>query len=735
MNSESINVHMMTKSIDQFDSVIIGLGKTGISVVEFLAKREETFAVVDSRLQPPELKTLEQSYPQVPVYLGCLDENILCAARQLIVSPGVSLSDPAIRTAVEQGVNIVGDIELFCRQISTPIIGITGSNGKSTVVSLLNNMIKGAGKTVKLGGNIGTPVMDLISHEVPDFYVLELSSFQLETTSALNAVASVVLNVSADHMDRYNDMREYGLAKEKICNGNGVIVINLDDEIVAGFDKTGREHISFTLAEPKQGSFGIRMVSGKRWLAHGESLLLPAADLLIEGDHNLSNALAALALGTAIGLPVDSMLCTLREFSGLAHRCQWIANINGVDWYNDSKATNVGASCAAIKGLASKGKLILIAGGEGKNADFSPLSTASVGRVKACILIGHDANLLAKAIEDVVSVYFATDMNSAVLLAADLACEKDIVLLSPACASFDMFSDYQARGDSFTNSVCSLKGGGELMQRLRSRMPPQASRNIKLIEHYDFWLISVVIFLIFLGLVMVASSSITVADRIYNDPLHYFWRQAVAIILGLGFAILIIKTPLNLWQRLSLPVLLAGIFLLILVLVPGIGREVNGSMRWINLGPINIQSSEIVKICIIIYLAGYMVRHMEKVRDSFVGFICPIGVVTVVAGLLLLEPDYGSAAVLFATVLGMLFMGGVPLSRFFTWVVTASLVLISLAIISPYRLQRLTSFIDPWQDPFNSGFQLTQALIAFGRGDWFGIGLLVTASGTSALLA
>ncbi len=206
MSSEFINAHIMTKSIDQFDSVIIGLGKTGMSVVKFLAKREETFVVVDSRLQPPELKTLQQLYPEVPVYLGGLDENILCSVRQLIVSPGVSLSEPAIRTAVEQGVNVVGDIELFCQQISTPIIGITGSNGKSTVASLLNNMIKSAGKTVKLGGNIGTPVMDLISHEEPDFYVLELSSFQLETTSLeqkrLSNAPETLLRIKSSHFLR-----------------------------------------------------------------------------------------------------------------------------------------------------------------------------------------------------------------------------------------------------------------------------------------------------------------------------------------------------------------------------------------------------------------------------------------------------------------------------------------------------------------------------------------------------
>jgi cell division protein FtsW len=240
---------------------------------------------------------------------------------------------------------------------------------------------------------------------------------------------------------------------------------------------------------------------------------------------------------------------------------------------------------------------------------------------------------------------------------------------------------------------------------------------------YDFSLLTACILLMMIGLVMVASSSITIAENLYSDPLYYFWRQLISVLIGLGGAFLIINTPLVVWQQLSSYFLFIGLIFLVAVLVPGIGREVNGSMRWIDLGPLNVQSSEIVKFCVIIYLAGYMVRHEEGLRTTFSGFIRPIAVVTLVAGLLLLEPDYGSAVVIFATALGMLFMGGVPLSRFFLWVLAASVALVSIAVLSPYRLQRLTSFIDPWQDPFNTGFQLSQALIAFGRGEWFGVGL------------
>ena len=259
------------------------------------------------------------------------------------------------------------------------------------------------------------------------------------------------------------------------------------------------------------------------------------------------------------------------------------------------------------------------------------------------------------------------------------------------------------------------------MARKQASMAAQGKSSFQL--QYDSWLISTVLFLICLGLVMVASSSIAISDRNYSDPLHYFWRQLFAVGIGLSIACAVVKTPLHIWERVSVPLLLIGIFLLSLVLIPGVGREVNGSMRWINIGGINLQSSEPVKICILSYLAGYLVRHGEKLKTSFAGFIRPIGVVTLIAGLLLWEPDYGTAVVIFATALGMLFMGGVPLGRFFAWVMAASVALGSLAVLSPYRLQRLTSFMDPWQDPFNSGFQLTQALIAFGRGEWFGTGL------------
>ncbi|MCG8324403.1 MAG: putative lipid II flippase FtsW [Thiotrichales bacterium] len=246
---------------------------------------------------------------------------------------------------------------------------------------------------------------------------------------------------------------------------------------------------------------------------------------------------------------------------------------------------------------------------------------------------------------------------------------------------------------------------------------------LSFLRRYDGWLLGVIVFLLLLGLTMVTSSSVSIADRIYQDPLYYFWRQLIAVVSGVAFALLVMRMPLQFWQTISVPLLALGVLLLILVLMPGIGKEVNGSMRWISLGPIAFQASEPVKLCIIAYMAGYLVRQNDQVKTSFAGFIRPIAVVTAISGLLLLEPDYGACIVLFATTLGMLFLAGVPLSRFFTWVLAASMALATLAVLSPYRMQRLMSFIDPWQDPFNTGFQLTQALIAFGRGDWFGVGL------------
>ncbi len=448
----------MTETRRQYDSVVVGLGKTGTSVVRYLLGQGERLAAVDSRLRPPELEHLQLLYPDLPVYLGEFNKAVLSSARQIVISPGVSIREPAIQAALATGVKVSSDVDIFCQQVKAPLVAVTGSNGKSTVVTLLSERIEESGKKAGLAGNIGTPVLELLTKDEVDFYVLELSSFQLETLKSLNATVALVLNVSPDHMDRYQGFAEYAAAKQRIYAGNGTMILNRDEPLVMGMAEQGRKMISYGLSEPDTNRFGIRMIKGESWLCYGQEGLMPASELRIHGAHNVSNALATLALGSAIDLPVHSMLKVLREFSGLPHRCQWLANINGVDWYNDSKGTNVGASCAAIEGLAENRRLVLIAGGDGKQADFSSLATAVKKHVRAVILIGKDASLIDKVLAVDCRRYFATNMEAAVNTAATVAQVGDAVLLSPACASLDMYRDYQQRGEVFCQAVQALQG-------------------------------------------------------------------------------------------------------------------------------------------------------------------------------------------------------------------------------------------------------------------------------------
>ena len=453
MSAAPDHILYMTNSQTKFDIVILGLGITGISCAGFYSGRGKSVALADSRTNPPGLAAARKRFPDMPLYLGEFDRQLLCSAATLVVSPGISVMQPAIQAAHRAGVRVIGDIELFCQNTTRPIVAVTGSNGKSTVASLVSKMIERAGKQVKLGGNIGLPALELLSGPEPDFYVLELSSFQLETTSSLNAVAAAVLNLSEDHMDRYTGMEQYANAKARIYNGSGTMIINQDDAMASAMARSGRSYICYTSREPAADAFGIRLQAGVRFIAYGEKLVCPVSDLPLQGSHNTANAMAALALGTAIGLPMDSMVAALRDFKGLPHRCQWVARINGADWINDSKGTNVGASCAAIEGLAGSNNLILIAGGDGKGADFSRLAEVAAGRVREAILIGRDANRMAAVLRDVTRVNFAGDMDAAVALAFAGAAAGDVVLLSPACASLDMFTDYQQRGNEFVAAL------------------------------------------------------------------------------------------------------------------------------------------------------------------------------------------------------------------------------------------------------------------------------------------
>ncbi len=433
-------------------TVVVGLGKTGVACARFLTERGEDVLVMDSSHEPSGLSALRKQVPNLKPILGQLDQDLLCGAARVIVSPGVPLYHPAIQAARNAGVEIIGDIELFARYAQAPVVAITGSNGKSTVTALLNEMAKAAGVDVRMGGNIGTPVLELLEQAEPALYVLELSSFQLESTSSLNAKAAVVLNLSQDHLDRYNSMDDYADAKYRIFHGDGVMVLNRDDERVAAWADAGRDCRWFGLEPPQADKeYGLMEAEGQLWLMRGQERLMAVDEMKLVGRHNFANALAALVLGDAVGLSMDGMLQALRTFAGLSHRCQWVAEQDGVNWYNDSKATNVGAAVAAISGMDDP--VVLIAGGLGKGQDFAPLKDVVAKHCRAVVMMGRDAGQIQAALGDVVPVRMAANLGEVISVARELAQPGDVVLLSPACASFDMFSGYEDRGAQFVAAV------------------------------------------------------------------------------------------------------------------------------------------------------------------------------------------------------------------------------------------------------------------------------------------
>ena len=444
-------------SHDSRFTLIVGLGKTGLACARYLASQDEPFVIVDSRSEPPALGELLQELPEAICHLGGFKAELFREAGRVLVSPGISLDEPSIEEARSAGIEVIGDIELFARNAVAPVVAITGSNGKSTVTTLLGEMASHAGRKVLVGGNIGTPALELLKQQRPDLYVLELSSFQMELTESLNATAAVVLNISDDHLDRHGDLKSYAAIKQRVFKGDGVMVLNMDDPLVAAMADAGRTVVCFSLAAPaSESDFGLTEEDGRLYLSKGSECLLDVDELRIPGRHNQANALAALALGESVGLPMKVMLEVLRQFPGLEHRCQWIAKRQGVAWYNDSKGTNVGATVAALQGMPGN-RVVLIAGGEGKDADFTPLREVVSRRARAVVLIGRDASLIEAALQGVTTVCLADDMEHAVATAAQLAETGDSVLLSPACASFDMFANYQARGDAFVTAVRGLK--------------------------------------------------------------------------------------------------------------------------------------------------------------------------------------------------------------------------------------------------------------------------------------
>ncbi len=445
-----------------FKTLIVGLGKTGVSCARYLRAQGVMAAVTDSRDNPPGLENLRQEMPDLAVFVGGFRPEVFAAAERLVVSPGVALAEPLIQEALARGVSVVGDVELFARAAEAPICAITGSNGKSTVTSLVGLMARLDGRAVAVGGNLGEPVLDLLD-PAANLYVLELSSFQLETTRSLEARVAVCLNLSPDHMDRYASLEAYAAAKAGIYAGAEIAVVNRDDPralaMVEANPPTTGLTLGFTLSTPGPDDYGPREHDGAIWLCRGERPLMPASDLLLPGRHNLANALAALALAEACGLDSHACIEALRQFRGLDHRTQFVAERRGVRWYDDSKGTNPGATIAALEGLADPehGRLVvLIAGGDGKGADFTPLGPAVARAARAVVLIGRDAPAIGRVLAEGTRVTNALDMADAVRQADALAEPGDRVLLSPACASFDMFDDYIHRGRVFAEAVRRL---------------------------------------------------------------------------------------------------------------------------------------------------------------------------------------------------------------------------------------------------------------------------------------
>ena len=438
--------------------VVAGLGISGVAAVNFLHEHGYRVAVTDSRKTPP---GHDQIPSDVQISFGQLDQELLLQAEEIVISPGLDPQLPEIQAAIAQGIAVVSEIQILRRFTDKPIMAITGSNAKSTVTTLIGLMAKDAGVKVAVGGNLGRPALDLTKDD-PELYILELSSFQLETTSNLHAEVAVILNMSEDHLDRHGDMMGYHTAKHRIFQGVKKVVYNRDDSLTRPLVPDATPMQSFGLNAPDMNQYGIlKENDGTMWLARGRERILKSSEMYIQGTHNVANALACLALGEAIGLPLASMLDTLKTFKGLEHRCEFVKEVQGVRYYNDSKGTNIGATLAAIDGLGAaiepqQGKVAIILGGQGKGQDFTALRDALSKYAKLAVLIGEDRAVIEKAIAGTTTLLHAASLQEAVELCQQHTQAHDVVLLSPACASFDMFKGYSERGHQFVECVNTL---------------------------------------------------------------------------------------------------------------------------------------------------------------------------------------------------------------------------------------------------------------------------------------
>jgi UDP-N-acetylmuramoylalanine--D-glutamate ligase len=437
--------------------LVLGMGITGASCARWLAVQGRDALFADTRPVPPALAEIRAALPEAGVIAGALPAGLPDGIGEVIVSPGVDLDLPLLRAARANGIPVRSDIDLFAAAARAPLVAVTGSNGKSTVTALTGALLAGAGLRVGVGGNLGTPALDLLDDQA-EAYVLELSSFQLERSAPLACAAAVLLNVSPDHLDRHRDLAAYAAAKARVYLECGTAVVNrAEPGLWRGLVPGGRR-ISFGLDQPAGEDFGLVPAAGGEWLAQGERLLLPAAELALAGRHNLSNALAALALASALGVDPAATLDPLRGFAGLPHRMQVISRAAGLLWIDDSKATNVGAAVTAIGG--TPGALVLVAGGDGKGQDFAALADALRGRDCLALLLGRDRGRIAEALAGVCAVRLVDDLDGAVAIALAQAPPGATVLLAPACSSLDMYRDYAERGELFRAAVQAQAGGG-----------------------------------------------------------------------------------------------------------------------------------------------------------------------------------------------------------------------------------------------------------------------------------
>ncbi len=438
-------------------TLVLGMGGTGVSCARFLAARGGRAIFADTRRMPPGMAAIRAAMPAAAILPDGPPLLVPAGVQRILVSPGVDLRLPVLADARQRGVPVLSDIDLFAAEVQTPITAITGSNGKSTVTSMVGSMLTAAGMRAAVGGNLGTPVLELLEPSV-EHYVLELSSFQLERSEPLGSAAAVVLNITPDHLDIHGDMRAYTAAKARVYTHCALAVVNRDLPELAALVPAGTPTVGFGLQAPVGQDFGLLTRDGAVWLARGREPLLPAAELQVTGRHNVANALAAMALCTASGRSIYDVLPGLRAFRSLPHRMTPVDRRNGVTWIDDSKATNVGAAVTSIGSV--DGPLVLIAGGDGKGASFAALAAALRGRECAVVVLGRDRELLAAALSGVCPVHRVADMRLAVTTAASLAQPGWTVLLAPACSSLDMFDDYAARGAAFATAVLALAAPG-----------------------------------------------------------------------------------------------------------------------------------------------------------------------------------------------------------------------------------------------------------------------------------